>query len=574
MKIDDYTVDKIKESTDIVELISNYIKLRKTGRNYIGLCPFHSEKTPSFSVNEEGQFFHCFGCGEGGDAIEFIRKIENISFQEAVKILGERAGIYIEEDLADTERKDRVERLFKINQLTARFFYKELDKNKKAIEYLKKRGINNKLRKQFGLGYAPDEWDSLIVHLQKNVSKEDLLSLGLIKKSKTGSFYDTFRDRIIFPIIDTKNRVIGFGGRAIGDREPKYLNSPESEIFIKGNHLYGINLVKKYSDKKSIFLVEGYMDVISLFNNGILKAVASLGTSLTEKQAGIVSRYGDDIYILYDSDMAGRKATLRALDVFADIGISPFVINLGNGLDPDDYFKQHSLEDFNKLRENSLTPYIYRINHLREKYNIEIPEEKMKLIKEFLGMIRNVKNILYRDVMLQKFQEDFKVSSEVIKSILGEYRPTKDERIERDIHSKNVPDYLEFQLLKFYVLMPNHCEKFEEKMFQNQEFGQIFHIVEKIRNEKEQIQGKALYENLLKELPDKEDTLHRLFFVNEDFLEEDPGVLAEELFSVLDLRNDFLERELLLNRLKETDLESERTQIIQELITLNRRLKI
>ena len=289
--INDDIIEKVHDSSDLVNIVSEYLSLKKTGSNYIGLCPFHNEKTPSFTVSETKQLFHCFGCGEGGDVISFIMKIENLSFVEAVKFLADKQGIPLGKNKkVDKKIISEKEKIYKINKEAARFYYYNLIKNEKPLNYLKNRNINRKVLNKFGLGYAENSWDSIYKHLKgKGYNEEYIEKAGLIgrRKDNTG-YYDKFRNRLMFPIIDTKGRIIGFGGRVLDNSMPKYVNSQDTLVFTKGNNLYGLNLVKKYSDRKRIILVEGYMDVISLFNNGINYSVASLGTAFTQNQAKLL----------------------------------------------------------------------------------------------------------------------------------------------------------------------------------------------------------------------------------------------------------------------------------------------
>ena len=334
--IKEETIEKIRNTCDLVDLVSRYLPLKKTGSNYTGLCPFHSEKTPSFTVSDTKQLFHCFGCGQGGDIFTFIMKIENLSFVEAVKFLGDLYGIPIEEGSKTDDKLEAEKKLiYEINREAARFYYYNLINSREPLNYLKQRGIGRKIIKEFGLGYAPNKWDSILNFLKgKGYKIEDIEKTGLIgrRKDNTG-FYDKFRNRIIFPILDTRGRIIGFGGRVLDNTMPKYLNSQDTLVFNKGNNLYGLNLVKKYSDRKRIILVEGYMDVISLYNHGINYSVASLGTAFTKSQAKLLKRFGQDVYICYDSDNAGINATIRTINILRSEEIEPRIILLPQGKD-------------------------------------------------------------------------------------------------------------------------------------------------------------------------------------------------------------------------------------------------
>ncbi|MBC8590754.1 DNA primase [Lachnospiraceae bacterium NSJ-29] len=420
--INDETIERVKDSCDIVDVISDYIQLKRTGTNHVGLCPFHNEKTPSFTVNQSKQFFHCFGCGESGDSIAFIMKKENLDFPQAVKLLADKLGIdTVEVRVNDKYTQERQE-AYNINKDAARYFYRSLVTNPKALEYLNKRQISANTIRGFGLGFAPESWEGLYRFLlSKGYGSEQIEKIGLIgKKSGNNGYYDKFRNRIMFPIIDTKSRIIGFGGRVLDDKMPKYLNSKESIIFNKGNHLYGLNLVNKHSNRKRILLVEGYIDVISLYSKGINYAVASLGTALTERQGRLLKRYGDEVYIAYDSDTAGVKATLKAIDILLKEDVKPKIILLPDGMDPDDYINKMGKIEFEKLFLNSYNHIDYKILINKKKYDLNDIEDKIKFTTEVSKIIKDLKSPVEQDVYINKISEDTGVSKEAIeKEIKG-----------------------------------------------------------------------------------------------------------------------------------------------------------
>lgn len=420
--INDETIERVKDSCDIVDVISDYVQLKRTGTNHVGLCPFHNEKTPSFTVNQSKQFFHCFGCGESGDSIAFIMKKENLDFPQAVKLLADKLGIdTVEVRVNDKYTQERQE-AYNINKDAARYFYRSLVTNPKALEYLNKRQISANTIRGFGLGFAPESWEGLYRFLlSKGYGSEQIEKIGLIgKKSGNNGYYDKFRNRIMFPIIDTKSRIIGFGGRVLDDKMPKYLNSKESIIFNKGNHLYGLNLVNKHSNRKRILLVEGYIDVISLYSKGINYAVASLGTALTERQGRLLKRYGDEVYIAYDSDTAGVKATLKAIDILLKEDVKPKIILLPDGMDPDDYINKMGKIEFEKLFLNSYNHIDYKILINKKKYDLNDIEDKIKFTTEVSKIIKDLKSPVEQDVYINKISEDTGVSKEAIeKEIKG-----------------------------------------------------------------------------------------------------------------------------------------------------------
>lgn len=408
-------LEKIKERLDIVELVSEYVHLKKSGSNHMGLCPFHSEKTPSFTVSDSKQIFHCFGCGAGGDAITFVMRRENLDFVEALRFLAEKYNIPWE-DSVNQEGSELKRVFYDINKEAARYFHQNLMKHKEATAYLDSRGIGYETARKFGLGFASDSWEQLLNALkEKGFSEADIEKTGLIgiRKNVTG-FYDKFRNRLIFPIVDTKSRVIGFGGRVLDKSLPKYLNSPDTVVFNKGNHLYGLNIIDKNKNRKKIMLVEGYMDVISLHANGIDYAVASLGTALTETQAKLLKRYGDDIYICYDGDQAGIRATERAIDVMQRIDLEPRIVMLPEEMDPDDFIKRNSLAAFEKKVAESLNYIDFKVYILKGKHDLASPEGKIRFTQEAARMLKELKSPIQQDVYIEKLSSELAIAKEAI----------------------------------------------------------------------------------------------------------------------------------------------------------------
>lgn len=414
--INNEVIERVKESADIVDIVSDYIELKRSGANYVGLCPFHGEKTPSFTVSDSKQFYHCFGCGVSGDGISFIMKRENLDFPGAVKFLAEKLGIEIEEKQVDPKYVSQKERAYNINRDTARYFFSNLSKDKNALEYFRKRQISSKIIRQFGLGYALDSWDKLYNHLlEKGHKAEEIESLGLIGlRNGNNGYYDKFRNRVIFPIIDTRSRVIGFGGRVLDHQMPKYLNSKESIVFNKGYHLYGLNLVNKHSDREKIILVEGYMDVIALFSKGITYSVASLGTALTEHQGKLLKRYGKEIYICFDSDSAGVKASLKAIEILLKLECKPRMILLPKGLDPDDYIGKYGVLEFEKLMSKAPNHMDYRISIMRGKYDLNNIDDNIKFTVEAAKLIKSLKSPVEQDAYMDKISKETGISKEAI----------------------------------------------------------------------------------------------------------------------------------------------------------------
>ncbi|HBY19932.1 MAG TPA: DNA primase, partial [Clostridiales bacterium] len=352
----DEVIEEVRQSNDIVAVISEYVRLSQRGNSYSGLCPFHKEKTPSFHVNRDKQIYHCFGCNAGGNVISFIMQIENFSFVEAVKYLAGKAGITLPEAEMSKEAMDKIKQkevLAKINVEAARYFYKCLksEHGKVAKGYLDKRMLNEDIRKRFGIGYAVNSRDSLYKYLKNKGFDEKLVEItGLIIKNQNG-YHDRFWNRVMFPIFDVHDKIIGFGGRIIDKGEPKYLNSPESDIFNKRFNLYGLNYARK-SRKQEFLIVEGYMDVIALHQAGFTNAVASLGTALTREQALLIRRYVTDVILIYDSDNAGTMATLRAIPILKAAGITVKILQVTDAKDPDEYINNFGVEAFTALIQN------------------------------------------------------------------------------------------------------------------------------------------------------------------------------------------------------------------------------
>ena len=420
-------IEEIKSRCDIANVISSYINIKPSGANYTGLCPFHGEKTTSFYINTSKQIYKCFGCGEGGDVINFVMRIENLDFMDAVKLLANRCGIEINTHV-DESTKERMEKSKKFQDIhveAARFYFSNLIKSKNpGYEYLRKRGLDDKIIKKFGLGYSLDSWNSLMNYLISiGYKNEDLIECGLFGyKSETKKIYDKFRNRVMFPIFDYRGNVIGFGGRVLDDSLPKYLNSPDTLIFNKRQNLYGLNFARKEIKDRSVILVEGYMDLISLYQYGIKNVVATLGTALTDGQGSLIKRYADTVIISYDSDEAGIKATLRAIEILNKLDINVKVLNLKECKDPDEFIRKYGVLEFEKEIQNS-THYIkYKIDNLKRNFNIQKDEERVKFAKEASKIIKEIKSPVEVDYYTKYLSEQIDISVESIKKeVYGKY---------------------------------------------------------------------------------------------------------------------------------------------------------
>lgn len=418
-------IDEVIERNDIVEVISAYTQLKRVGSRYQALCPLHNDrKTPSFSVSPDKQLFHCFGCGAGGNVIHFIQRRENLDFMDALKLLADRAHLQMPDTRSPNDKakqarlQDKKQRMYQMNSAAGKYFFKTLTspQGSAAQEYLKKRELTPATVKRFGLGYADGEWTSLLDYLDSlGFSAQEAEEAGLAVRRENGTYYDKFRDRLMFPIIDLRGNVIGFGGRILveSDNAPKYLNSPETLVFQKSENLYGMNFAKN-DNSGYLLLMEGYMDVIALHQSGITNAAASLGTAFTPQQARIVKRYAGKAVLCYDSDEAGQKATLRAGDILTNAEVKTKVLTLTDGKDPDEFIKAKGPDMFRVLIHNAEALIEYKIRRIKEKYNLESDEDKISFIEEAAGVFAEMKNPVEQEVYIKKIARESDVSPDAI----------------------------------------------------------------------------------------------------------------------------------------------------------------
>ena len=390
MRYSEDLIEEIRMKNDIVDVISGYVKLQRRGSSYFGLCPFHNEKSPSFSVSPDKQMYYCFGCGAGGNVFTFLMEYENFSFVEAVKALAERAGVELPSLEYSREAKEQADlrsALLDINRQAARYYYYQLRQpvGKQGMDYLKGRQLSEETIHRFGLGYSDRFSNNLYRYLKgKNYSDELLRQSGLFNVDEKKGMYDKFWNRVIFPIMDVTNRVIGFGGRVMGDGKPKYLNSPETKIFDKSRNLYGLNFART-SRKKNLIICEGYMDVISMHQAGFNNAVASLGTALTSQQCSLLKRYTDEVLIIYDSDEAGVKAALRAIPMLKEAGLATKVINLQPYKDPDEFIKNMGREAFEERLESGTNSFLFELKAMESRFDMADPQGKTDFYREAAG---------------------------------------------------------------------------------------------------------------------------------------------------------------------------------------------
>ena len=435
-------IQQLKQSCDMERIVSGYLPLKKKGRYLVGLCPFHSEKSPSFYVYPQNQSFYCFGCGAGGDVITFIRRIENLEYMEAVKLLADRCGLELPMDSDQSDARSMLKkRVLEINRESARFFHSCLmsEQGRQAYEYLISRGRDRKTIRHFGLGYAPAGWDGLLNHLRaKGFSDNDMLEANVVTKGKYGP-HDRFSNRVIFPIIDLRGNVVAFGGRALDDKGAKYLNSSDTPVFKKSKTLFALNFAKT-SKRPGLILSEGYMDVIAIHQAGFDNAVATLGTALTEEQARLISQYAERVVLAYDSDGPGQAATKRAMNIFDEVGVKVSVLSMTGAKDPDEFIKKYGTERFAMLLDNSRNPVEFELSKLRTTYDTAQADGKVGYLKEACKLFAGIRNPVEREVYITQTANELAISPQAIKAQIENldkresYRQRKQQRADTNIY--------------------------------------------------------------------------------------------------------------------------------------------
>ena len=412
-------IEEVRNSNDIVDIISQYVVLKRSGRNYFGLCPFHKEKSPSFSVSPDKQIFHCFGCGAGGNVFHFISKIENVNFIESMQILSDRVGIQLPtlDSNEDSKKQLLKSKVYEINEIAAQFYHENLYKptSKIAQDYVKKRKMDNKTLKAFTIGYSC-KYNELYKELvRRGFKEEEILASSLVIKNQDGTYVDRFRKRFMIPIRDVRDRVIAFGGRVLDDSKPKYINSPENIVYSKGRHLFGLNVAKKNPMDK-IVIVEGYMDAISLWQRGITNVVASLGTALTEAQGRLLRRYANKIIIGYDSDGAGQAATMRGLEILQNLGYDVRILQLDdpNVKDPDEYVVKNGSGRFNLCVDKAISLVEFKVKMLKQSISTDTTSDKIKFLNEVSKILSKVDNNIEKEVYIDRISKEYNVSKEAI----------------------------------------------------------------------------------------------------------------------------------------------------------------
>lgn len=430
MAIPEKIIEQVQASSDIVEVISRYVPLKKTGRNFKAPCPFHHEKTPSFVVSPDKQIYHCFGCGAGGNVFSFLMKQENLQFPEVIEMLAENAGIALPREMSRAGSSELDNKLYKINELACQFFQTNLAGNRAAREYLATRGVGAEAIKKFKIGVAPDAWEGLIGFLKtKGVEPSLAEKAGLAVPNDKGGHYDRFRKRITFPIIDLKDRILGFGARVMDSSLPKYINSPETAIYSKGRNLYGLNFSREAIKKKGhALIVEGYLDFLVPYQAGIENIIATLGTALTVDQAKLLKRFAKTVVMVYDPDAAGESASLRGLDIFLSEDMNVYVAELPQGLDPDSYIRKNGADDFTKLIKSSKNIFDYKFDKLSKRFNPATTNGKAGIVNEMLPTISRINNAVTRSEMMKKLAGRLSVDEDAVKAEFSKVKPAVGER--------------------------------------------------------------------------------------------------------------------------------------------------
>ena len=477
VRYSDELIEEIRASNDIVDVISKYVTLKRSGRNFFGLCPFHKEKSPSFAVSPDKQIFHCFGCGAGGNVIHFISKIEGLDFKDTLELLANRANITLPTlENAEDDRTARLKaKVYEINKIAAEFYHENLYKptSKAAQEYIKKRKLDNRTLKAFLIGYAGNFNELYLLLKQKGFTEEEMLASSLIKKTENGGYMDSFRKRLMFPIQDVRERIIAFGGRVLDDSKPKYINSPENIVYSKGRNLFGLNVAKKY-DTKKIIIVEGYMDAISLYQRGITNVVASLGTAMTEAQGRLLRRHSEQVILGYDADGAGQAAILRGMEILQNLGCDIRVLQIEGAKDPDEYVLKYGPERFQKCVDNAISLVEFKVKVLLRELNIENTNDKIKFLNEIAKILAKVTNQIEREIYVDKIAREYKISKEAIYAEINKliYKDNQgSKKLERKVvamepkeeEKTNIPEAtLKREKLVIYLLINEYAKAYEK----------------------------------------------------------------------------------------------------------------
>ena len=565
VRYSDELIEEIRSSNDIVDVISQYVILKRSGRNFFGLCPFHKEKSPSFSVSPDKQIFHCFGCGVGGNVIHFVSKIENLNFIETLQLLANRANINLptlDNSYQDNKKAALKAKVYEINEIAAKFYHENLYKptSKEAQEYIKKRKLDNRTLKSFLIGYS-GTFDELYRLLkQKGYKEEEILASSLVNKADNGTFIDRFRKRLMIPIQDATGKFIAFGGRVLDDSKPKYINSPENIVYSKGRNLFGLNIAKK-GDTKKIIIVEGYMDAISLYQRGITNVVASLGTALTEQQGRLLRKNSEQIIIGYDADGAGQAATLRGMEILQNMGCDIRVLQIYGAKDPDEFVIKYGPERFQKCVDSAISLVEFKVKILKQNLNLENVNDKIKFLNETAKILAKVDNSIEQEVYIDRISGEYGVSKEAIYGEVNKlkYAKTSDKKvlerapiksfIKQENSEKTDESIIKREKMDIYILLNYPKENFER-------IKDIITVGE-IKNEMNKDIISKIYEQYAS---GKEGNILDLF-TDEQTINYLSGIMADD-FGVTDVNKCI---EDLLNIYNKERLVNERNDILKKL---------
>lgn len=581
----DEQIEEVRSRNDIVDIISSYVNIKKKGNSYTACCPFHHEKTPSFHVSREKQMYHCFGCGVGGNVYTFLMEHENLSFPEAVEMLAERAGIELPRQSMSAEEKRQADAKVQIkdmNKSAAAYFHYLLktERGTHAMEYLKGRGLTDETITSFGLGFSDVYRDDLYKYLKKKgYTDEELKKSGLVKFDEKYGASDSFWNRVMFPIIDVNNRVIGFGGRVMGDAKPKYINTQDTPVFDKSRNLYGLNLAKKSKRRGAIFC-EGYMDVISMHQAGFDNAVASLGTALTMGQVNLLRHYKDEVYLAYDSDEAGTKATLRALDILREFGMPARVISLTPYKDPDELLQAEGKEGFEKRIDSAVSGIMFEIGNLANNYRQDDPQERTVFQREAAKKLALIEEPLERGNYIESVSKEYRIPFDSLKEMVTKYgiagTGRADASVFREKNDRRSPEeQREKKQLKAERLMITWLIN-DEKLFQTLKgilseddfFEPVYHDIAKVMFEQYEREGKVMPAVIMNQFQSIEEHGRAAEIMQQDFemevSEDDKSKVITDLVKGIKLRS-------VAHRLEEAKGDLEKTgQLLQEKVQINR----
>ena len=589
IRYSDELIEEIRSSNDIVDTISQYVQLKRKGRNFFGLCPFHKEKSPSFSVSPDKQIFHCFGCGVGGNVIHFISKIENLDFKDTIEYLADRAGIELPktENEQFNQRQILRDKVYKINEETARFYHENLYKPtaKEAQNYVKERKLNNATLKSFLIGYS-GTYNELYKHLRsKGFSDNEILASSLVNKNDRGQFIDRFRRRLMIPILDVRGKVIAFGGRVLDNSLPKYINSPENIVYSKGRNLFGLNVAKK-GDLKKVVIVEGYMDAISLYQRGITNVVASLGTALTESQGRLLRKYAEQIIISYDSDSAGQAATLRGLEILRNLGCDVRILQMEGAKDPDEYVIKYGTGRFNLLIDNAISLVEFKVKVLKNKFDLDNTNDKIKFLQEIAKVLSEVESQIELEIYVEKIANEYSISKEAIYSEINKikYANTSKQKEPENVIRRAKPvkvskvddSVIKKENVVIYLLL-NYPEESTEKIrnnlletdFKYETNKKIINKLYELIDKKEKISSEVL--NYFAD--DDEITSHMTMLMADDYEIGDVDKCIDDIINsynkerLIDRRNDIIQslESNELTKEEKASLEKELSSIVMKL---------